>query len=403
MEDFQLDIVLGKGPAARSIRLDLPRFTLVGATTRTGLDHRPAARPLRPRGPARLLRRRRPRGDRRARRRHPRRRHRRRRRAGDRPPGPGHAPHRQPPAAPGARLRRGARRRRHRRGHRPRGPGRCSASTSAASTRSTGPSCRPCAERFGGGPGRASSHPGHQRGRADRDRRGRLRAVPHPAGPAHAHAPGPGGHAGGLGPPGPGRPAERAARRRPRPRPCSTARPARATPPSNWLWICTSRVVQIHNQFEAGVGPVRGCGVTGAGLTVRHGCSPLGPHRSTSCQPARSHHRERGGAPGRNSLADPAPRPVRPTASCHRGSSWSRDPLELAPAARAAVADSSGSRRRLPSRSGVALGASRLPAGSSRAARPPGVGRRPRPVRRRGSTRPGACPIITWSNSTGSG
>lgn len=37
MEDFQLDIVLGKGPAARSIRLDLPQFCLVGATTRTGL------------------------------------------------------------------------------------------------------------------------------------------------------------------------------------------------------------------------------------------------------------------------------------------------------------------------------------------------------------------------------
>ncbi|HTJ74200.1 MAG TPA: Holliday junction branch migration DNA helicase RuvB [Acidimicrobiales bacterium] len=37
MEDFQLDIVLGKGPSARSLRLDLPRFTLVGATTRTGL------------------------------------------------------------------------------------------------------------------------------------------------------------------------------------------------------------------------------------------------------------------------------------------------------------------------------------------------------------------------------
>ncbi len=36
MEDFQLDIVIGKGPAARSIRLDLPRFTLIGATTRTG-------------------------------------------------------------------------------------------------------------------------------------------------------------------------------------------------------------------------------------------------------------------------------------------------------------------------------------------------------------------------------
>ena len=37
MEDFQLDIVIGKGAGARSIRLDLPRFTLVGATTRTGL------------------------------------------------------------------------------------------------------------------------------------------------------------------------------------------------------------------------------------------------------------------------------------------------------------------------------------------------------------------------------
>jgi Holliday junction DNA helicase RuvB len=36
MEDFQLDIVIGKGPAARSIRLDLPPFTLIGATTRTG-------------------------------------------------------------------------------------------------------------------------------------------------------------------------------------------------------------------------------------------------------------------------------------------------------------------------------------------------------------------------------
>jgi len=37
MEDFQLDIVSGEGPAARSIKLDLPPFTLVGATTRAGL------------------------------------------------------------------------------------------------------------------------------------------------------------------------------------------------------------------------------------------------------------------------------------------------------------------------------------------------------------------------------
>ena len=37
MEDFGLDIIIGKGPSARSIRLDLPKFTLIGATTRAGL------------------------------------------------------------------------------------------------------------------------------------------------------------------------------------------------------------------------------------------------------------------------------------------------------------------------------------------------------------------------------
>jgi Holliday junction DNA helicase RuvB len=37
MEDFRLDLVIGQGPAARSVRLELPRFTLVGATTRAGL------------------------------------------------------------------------------------------------------------------------------------------------------------------------------------------------------------------------------------------------------------------------------------------------------------------------------------------------------------------------------
>lgn len=36
MEDYQLDIILGKGPSARSMRLDLPKFTVIGATTRTG-------------------------------------------------------------------------------------------------------------------------------------------------------------------------------------------------------------------------------------------------------------------------------------------------------------------------------------------------------------------------------
>ena len=37
MEDFQLDILVGQGPAARSIKMDLPRFTLIGATTRSGM------------------------------------------------------------------------------------------------------------------------------------------------------------------------------------------------------------------------------------------------------------------------------------------------------------------------------------------------------------------------------
>ncbi|ABG04288.1 Holliday junction DNA helicase subunit RuvB [Rubrobacter xylanophilus DSM 9941] len=41
MEDFAIDIVLGQGPSARTIRMDLPRFTLVGATTRTGLMTKP--------------------------------------------------------------------------------------------------------------------------------------------------------------------------------------------------------------------------------------------------------------------------------------------------------------------------------------------------------------------------
>src|SRR6195952_3876552 len=45
MEDFQLDLIIGEGPAARTLRIDLPPFTLVGATTRAGL----LATPLRDR------------------------------------------------------------------------------------------------------------------------------------------------------------------------------------------------------------------------------------------------------------------------------------------------------------------------------------------------------------------
>ena len=63
MEDFEIDIVIGQGPSARTIRLELPRFTLIGATTRTGLDHDSASRPLRLLPPPGLLLRRRPRAD----------------------------------------------------------------------------------------------------------------------------------------------------------------------------------------------------------------------------------------------------------------------------------------------------------------------------------------------------
>ena len=123
MEDFVLDIVVGKGPAARSIRLDLPRFTLVGATTRVGrvasplrdrfgyvarLDYYPAAElaAIVTRS-AQILD-----VD-----------HRRRRRRGDRQPLPGHPEGRQPAAAPGAGPRHGARRRLHRRPRRRHRPG----------------------------------------------------------------------------------------------------------------------------------------------------------------------------------------------------------------------------------------------------------------------------------------
>lgn len=47
MEDHALDIIIGKGPSARSIRLDLPRFTLVGATTRAGQLTAPLLRQIR--------------------------------------------------------------------------------------------------------------------------------------------------------------------------------------------------------------------------------------------------------------------------------------------------------------------------------------------------------------------
>ena len=64
LEDFRLDIIVGQGPAARTLTLDLPPFTLIGATTRTGLLDDAAPRPVRADLPARPLHARRAGGDR---------------------------------------------------------------------------------------------------------------------------------------------------------------------------------------------------------------------------------------------------------------------------------------------------------------------------------------------------
>ena len=141
MEDFQIDIMIGEGPAARSIKLDLPPFTLVGATTRAGL----LTGPLRDRfGIVQRLQFYSPEELTRIVRRsagilgH---RLRARRRRRDRPPLARHAAHRQPPAAPRARLRPGARRRRDQQAKSPTRRCRCCRSIRRASTRSTAACC----------------------------------------------------------------------------------------------------------------------------------------------------------------------------------------------------------------------------------------------------------------------
>ena len=55
MEDFELDLIIGEGPAARSIKIDLAPFTLIGATTRAGLLATPSARSFRHSCAARIL------------------------------------------------------------------------------------------------------------------------------------------------------------------------------------------------------------------------------------------------------------------------------------------------------------------------------------------------------------
>ena len=152
LEDFRLDIVVGQGPAARTLTLDLPPFTLVGATTRTGL----LTTPLRDRFGMTfrlgLLRAGRARLDRAALGAHPRRRDRGRGRRRDRAPLARHAADREPDPAPGARRRRGAPRRARSRPTSRARRSSCSRSTGAGSSASTASCSRRSRDKFGGGP-----------------------------------------------------------------------------------------------------------------------------------------------------------------------------------------------------------------------------------------------------------
>ncbi len=137
LEDFRLDLVIGQGPAARTVKIELPQIHPGGGDHARGADQRAAARPLRHRPPARLL----PPGgadrDRPALRPAARRADRAGGGDGDRPPQPRHPARRQPPAAPGARLRPGGPREGDRPRESPAAPSPCSRWTSSASTMST--------------------------------------------------------------------------------------------------------------------------------------------------------------------------------------------------------------------------------------------------------------------------
>ena len=196
MEDFRVDVVVGKGPGATSIPLEVAPFTLVGATTRSGA----LTGPLRDRfgftahmdfyEPAELER------------------------VlfrsagilgielgaeaghGDRPPLAGYAPHRQPTAAPGPRLRRGARRRRHHPRHRQ--VGARGLRRRRARPRPAGPGRAVRADpqlRRRPGRGVDARRRGRRRGH---DGRGGVRAFPGARGHARPHPAWPGRHRAGV-------------------------------------------------------------------------------------------------------------------------------------------------------------------------------------------------------------
>ena len=152
LEDFRLDIIVGQGPAARTLTLDLPPFTL----DRRDDAHRPAddaaARPLRADVPARPLHARRARGDRPPLGAHPRRRDRRRRGRARRAPLARHAADREPHPAPRARRRRGAARRASSRRRSPRRRSTLLEVDGAGLERFDRELLRCVVEKFGGGP-----------------------------------------------------------------------------------------------------------------------------------------------------------------------------------------------------------------------------------------------------------
>ena len=186
LEDFQLDLIIGEGPAARSVKIDLAPFTLIGATTRLGLLDHAAARPLRHPGAAQFLRGARTGAHRAARRPHPRRQSHRGRQHRDRPALARHAAHRHAAAAPGARFRQRREGRRHRR--QGRRPGAAPPGSRCARARRARPALsRPDRRELRR---RAGRHRDDRRGAVGtaRRHRGDRRALPHPAGPGPAHA-----------------------------------------------------------------------------------------------------------------------------------------------------------------------------------------------------------------------
>ena len=182
MEDFRVDVVIGKGPGATAIPLEIPPFTLVGATTRAGL----LPGPLRDRfgftAPPGVLRGRRARPDR-----APLRRPARRRRSTDDGAAEIASRSRGTPRIANRLLRRVrdyAQVRADGIGHprgRARAPWTSTRSTSSGSTGSTGRCSTRCAAASAAGPV-GVSHARGRRGRGARDRRGGRRAVPGPLG-----------------------------------------------------------------------------------------------------------------------------------------------------------------------------------------------------------------------------